>query len=107
MAVVQSKGYIIGNVTHVIAYDGKQSVSASLYRRESATFENVRWLLQTSAKSIQPGDVICLLKGCSKPTVIRPRSDCFAIIMVAASPMKNKRAKPFLPLQVSLSLFRS
>ena len=50
---------------------------------------SARWTLQSSANSIQPGDLICLLQGASKPTIIRLWKDCFAIIMIAASPLKN------------------
>jgi hypothetical protein len=34
-----------------------------------------RWTLRVSEKSIQEGDVICLLQGASKPTIIRRRRD--------------------------------
>ncbi|KAK4160704.1 ankyrin repeat-containing domain protein [Cladorrhinum sp. PSN259] len=37
-----------------------------------------------SAKAIEKGDVVCLLQGASKPTIVRPRNGYSTIIMIAA-----------------------
>jgi hypothetical protein len=50
-----------------------------------------RWTLRPSAKSIQNGDIICLLQGASKPTIIRLCKNHFAIILIAATPLENIR----------------
>jgi ankyrin repeat protein len=39
--------------------------------------------VQVSAKPIRDGDIFCLLQGALKPTIIRPRHDCFEIIVIA------------------------
>ena len=88
MAVIKTKGCIIGRVysvendrTHsrqhvTIIF---QNTSTSLeYRRKWGD----RWTLQASAKSIRKGDVVCLLQGAPKPTIIRPRKDHFAVIVI-------------------------
>jgi hypothetical protein len=38
-------------------------------------------------KSIQVGDLVCLLQGASKPTIIRLCNDHFDIIIIAATPL--------------------
>ncbi len=52
------------------------------YKKE----RSARWTLQTSAKSIRQGDILCLLQGAPKPTIIRLRKDYFAVIMIATPP---------------------
>ena len=44
-----------------------------------------QWTLQASAKSIRQGDLICLLQGASKPTVIRTCKDNFTVIKIAVT----------------------
>jgi hypothetical protein len=100
MAVIKTKGCILGLVSLVESdstrYDRQhvtvifQNTSTSLeYRRKWGD----RWALRASAKSIQEGDVICLLQGASKPTIVRPRKDHFAVIVIAV---------PLRPIQESL-----
>jgi hypothetical protein len=43
------------------------------------------WNLQASAKSVQRGDIVCLLQGALKPIIIRLYKDHFAVIMIAAT----------------------
>ncbi|KAF2195867.1 hypothetical protein K469DRAFT_734273 [Zopfia rhizophila CBS 207.26] len=45
------------------------------------------WTLQATAKSVRKGSLVCLLQGASKPTIIRPYKDRFAVIMIAATPL--------------------
>jgi hypothetical protein len=93
-AVIKGKCHIIGQVVDVKdAPGGKQSVEIDLCTIERAVSNTAHWLLQTSAKSIQSGDVICLLQGCSKPTITRLCKDYFAVIIAAASPLKNPKTK--------------
>ncbi|OCK75279.1 hypothetical protein K432DRAFT_397410 [Lepidopterella palustris CBS 459.81] len=51
------------------------------------------WFLSTSAKSIQKGDIICLLQGTLKPTVVRARKDYFTIVVIAVVPPKHMHTK--------------
>ena len=91
MAVVQSKGCILGHVSPVendIAWDDIQNVDITLkniprYLGHKGEW-SARWALQASAKSIQKGDLVCLLQGVSKPIIIRRCKDHFAVIMIAA-----------------------
>jgi ankyrin repeat protein len=90
IAVIKSKGYILGKVSSVrsnTAWNGGQEVDVTfngLSKQPSYKGERgAHWTLQFSAKSIQDGDLICLLQGASKPTIIRLCEDYFALIMVA------------------------
>ena len=48
--------------------------------------DKMEWTLQASAESIRESDIICLLQGASKPTVIRLCKDHSAIIVIAGMP---------------------
>lgn len=96
IAVIQSKGCILGmisSVENIISLDGRQGVDI-IFKDISGQLGyeqewNAHWTLQPTAKAIRDGDLICLLQGVSKPTIIRPRKDYFVIIMIAASPLEN------------------
>ncbi|KAF2175471.1 HET-domain-containing protein, partial [Zopfia rhizophila CBS 207.26] len=88
IAVVKSKGCILGRVSLVqsdTVQDDREGLDVIFKNREGSA----RWNLQTSAKPIRDGDLICLLRGASKPTIIRPCQDYFDIIMVAARPPES------------------
>src|SRR5579871_2278330 len=95
-AVVKGKGYILGEVSAVhsdIAWNGRQSVDI-VFKNISRQSENrgewgAYWTLQTSAKPIQEGDLICLLKGTSNPAIIRLCNGYFAVIVISASPPEH------------------
>src|SRR6202020_1968220 len=93
IASIKSKGCILGRISSVqntISLDGRQGVNIIFknipgqldYKKEWSA----HWTLQPSAKPIQNGDLICLLQGASKPTIIRSYKDYFAIILIAVTP---------------------
>ena len=101
IAVIKTKGCILGRVSLVESdstrYDRQhvtvifQNTSTSLeYRRKWGD----RWALRASAKSIQEGDVVCLLQGASKPTIIRQRKDHFAVIVIAVPLRRIQESLP-------------
>jgi hypothetical protein len=51
--------------------------------------DKTEWTLQALAKPIQERDVICLLYGVSKLTIIRLYKDHFAIVVIAATPLNG------------------
>ena len=95
IAVIKTKGFILGQVSLVgsdsARYDRQhvtinfKNTSRSLNRRE----RDDRWTLQASAKPIQNGDLVCLLQGASKPTIIRTRKDHFTVIVIAVTPRQD------------------
>jgi hypothetical protein len=114
IAVIQSKGFVLGKVSLVQsrAWDNKQGVDVTILRNLSGQpmdkgEKNAHWTLQVSAKSIRDGDIICLLQGVSKPIIVRPCKDYFAIVMIAAIPEnmrsgdRNSKWPKLLPLEMS------
>ncbi|KAH8725716.1 heterokaryon incompatibility protein-domain-containing protein, partial [Phaeosphaeriaceae sp. PMI808] len=98
IAVIRSKGCILGEVSTEKSNSNsvsRQNVKAVIKNmsQQSGCIRcgNARWTLQTSAKSIQKGDLLCLLQGASKPSIIRLRKDHFAIIVIAAEPPEDIR----------------
>ena len=96
IAVIKSKGCILGKVSSVrgdIAWNGGQYVDVIFNNISKqpghGEWSRHHWTLQSSAKSIQDEDLICLLQGASKPTIIRLCNDYFAIIMIAATPLES------------------
>lgn len=86
---MKSRGCVIGAVSKVeINNSGGQNVEAIVDTSQGLIRgERIEsWHLQASAKSIQHGDIICLLQGSTKSTIIRPRERRFTVIMIAALP---------------------
>ncbi|KAH8722793.1 heterokaryon incompatibility protein-domain-containing protein [Phaeosphaeriaceae sp. PMI808] len=99
-AVIKSKGCVVGQVSLVtndsIRYD-RQQVNIS-FKNTPGSLEYQRkwgaqWTLQASAKSIRQGDLVCLLEGASKPTIIRTYKDHFDVIIIAVAPRQGVQAE--------------
>ncbi|EGO56084.1 hypothetical protein NEUTE1DRAFT_110659 [Neurospora tetrasperma FGSC 2508] len=87
IAVIEGKGCIIGEVSWVeqnATWKDRQDVTI-IWRRAPIAYE-FRCILPTTPKSIRWGDVVCLLQGASRPTILRPCNDHWAVIMIAVSP---------------------
>ncbi|KAF1964689.1 HET-domain-containing protein [Bimuria novae-zelandiae CBS 107.79] len=92
IAVIESKGCILGKVFLVqsdTVQDDREGVDVIFDNREGSA----RLTLQASAKSVRDGDLVCLLQGALKPTIIRRRQDYFDIIMIAAKPPEEIRVR--------------
>ena len=87
-AVIKSKGCILGQVSSV-RRDDRQNVN--IVSREAVWDPGgkTEWTFQASAKPIQERDVICLLYGALKPTIIRLCKDHFAVVVTAATPLNK------------------
>ncbi|KUJ21848.1 ankyrin [Mollisia scopiformis] len=83
---IKSKGCILGQVSSVESDHG-QSVNIALI---NAAWPLRKWSLQASAKSVRKGDIVCLLKGASKPTIIRLCGDYFAVVVIAAIALNGR-----------------
>jgi hypothetical protein len=82
--VIKSKGCILGKVVSVEANTGRdkrEGVHIMLRSNE----EIIYWNIQISAKSVIVGDFVCLLRGASKPTIIRKCYDYFEIIKIGVT----------------------
>ncbi|KAH7355909.1 heterokaryon incompatibility protein-domain-containing protein, partial [Pyrenochaeta sp. MPI-SDFR-AT-0127] len=97
MALIKSKACILGKVSISMDSAREEGVAMDItfnhlpeqtkYTKEWTT----RWNLHTSAKSIKNGDVICLLQGASKPTIVRLYEDYCAIIVIAVTLPEDTR----------------
>ncbi|RSL81794.1 hypothetical protein CEP51_005592 [Fusarium floridanum] len=90
IASIRSDVCVLGHISSVLEHeDDKQGVEIIFQdgRRPFADREKLRaqHTLHASAKSIQVGDVICLLQGSSTPTIIRVYDDYCAIVAIAIS----------------------
>jgi hypothetical protein len=99
IVVIKGKGGIFGKVTSVqgdMAQDDRQGITVTYKNAPghpgSMGKWSAHWTLQVSAKPIRKGDLICLLQGALKPTIIRLRRDYFDIIIIAATPSENIKA---------------
>jgi ankyrin repeat protein len=109
LAVITTKGCILGKVSKVqrdTSLDDKQRVMFMTVEDENETEtetelprpkqegRSAHWTLELSAKSIQNGDLVCLLQGASTPTIIRSYKDYFAIIKIATTPLNGVQLPP-------------
>lgn len=90
--MIKSKGCILGQVSSVESdsarYDRQRVTIIFKNKPRSLEYEKkwgAQWTLQASAKSIQQGDLVCLLQGTSKPTIIRTCKDNFTVIKIAVT----------------------
>ncbi|KAM0310603.1 hypothetical protein ACHAO8_007969 [Botrytis cinerea] len=88
-AVIQCKGCILGQVSSVRKGD-RQNLTIISRNTASDLGDTIEWTLQASAKPIQENDIICLLYGASKPTIIRLCKDHFDIIIIAATTLNTE-----------------
>ncbi|OCK73685.1 HET-domain-containing protein, partial [Lepidopterella palustris CBS 459.81] len=93
IAVIKSKGSILGKVLKVGSKGGNSQSIEAVFKdtsprmgtlRDYPVQSSVRWTLRAPAKSIQPGDLICFLEGASEPTIVRLNKEYFTVIMVKA-----------------------
>jgi hypothetical protein len=87
-AMIQCKGCILGQVSSVRRND-RQNVNITSRNTVWDLGGTIEWTLQASAKPIQENDIICLLYGASKPTIIRLCKDHFTVIIIAATPLNR------------------
>ncbi|KAL8364579.1 hypothetical protein RB595_003730 [Gaeumannomyces hyphopodioides] len=93
VAVIEAKGYVLGEVSSAgkdTTPDDRQHVEitwkTTLSRSDAKGEQSSRFALQASAKTIKKGDVVCLLQGASRPTIIRPCDGFWTIIRIAGPP---------------------
>ncbi|KAL8402568.1 hypothetical protein RB596_009081 [Gaeumannomyces avenae] len=98
VAVVEAKGYVLGTITSATEdarRNDKQHVEITWKRAPSHSDRGEqpsRFTFQASAKPIKKGDVVCLLKGASTPTIVR-LCDGFSTIIMITLPRTNDLPK--------------
>ncbi|KAK3946509.1 heterokaryon incompatibility protein-domain-containing protein [Pseudoneurospora amorphoporcata] len=78
-AVIEGKGCILGEVSSVkrnATWEDRQDVAITWRNAPNCIYVKEAWgsywTLLTTVKSVQKGDIICLLQGASRPTILRP-----------------------------------
>ncbi|RAQ62744.1 hypothetical protein COH21_012863 [Aspergillus flavus] len=96
-AVMKSEGWILGVINSVeenTSRVGKQKIQVLFnYTARALDYQyrwKTKWELQASAALIQEGDIFCLLKGASNPSIIRLCKDHFAVITLAVTPQQSE-----------------
>ena len=99
-AVIKGKGWILGHIISVgedISELGQQNIKVLFNDiAESLGYQNeweTDWKLQASAQFFQDGDIICLLQGASKPSIIRLCKDHFTMITPAVTPRPRRHGE--------------
>ncbi|KAF7620667.1 hypothetical protein AFLA_005969 [Aspergillus flavus NRRL3357] len=77
----------IRNITLQLVVTRRGDNRRTLYGRN---MQGTIWILHVSAKPIQKGDIVCLLEGASKPSIIRPYKGYLSIIVTSATPLQEE-----------------
>jgi hypothetical protein len=92
-AVIKSKGLVLGLIVSVneeVSRDSMQHIRVFLsYAAHSLGYEE-NWTVQSSAKPIQAGDIIFLLDGTSRPSILRMRKSHFIMVTTTVVPKRHK-----------------
>ncbi|KAH7371032.1 heterokaryon incompatibility protein-domain-containing protein [Pyrenochaeta sp. MPI-SDFR-AT-0127] len=98
VAVIKSKGFVLGEVSSVIPCSGwgdthKVDITSKDTKMSSGSvgWWSAHLTLHNSAKSIRAGDLVYLPQGAFRPIIIRICKDHFTVIMITATPPKDIR----------------
>ncbi|KAL8367568.1 hypothetical protein RB599_003451 [Gaeumannomyces hyphopodioides] len=91
VAVIEAKGYVLGEVSSA-GDDVKITWKTAPGHSDAKGEPSSQFTFQASAKAIKKGDVVCLLQGASRSTIIRP-CDGFSTIIRIAGPPTNRLPK--------------
>lgn len=102
-AVIQGKGCLLGKISSVGDPDRNGILEVIMVSKDAFGYlgPERKQALQASAKSILVGDLVCLLHGAKKPTIIRPCKGHFEGIMIAA-PLKFEYPVSIFPHNILL-----
>jgi hypothetical protein len=91
--IIKSKGCVLGKVSAIDSNNRAESGQIVEFTTSASPgykiSEDVRWLMRTSVKALQIGDLVCLLQGALKPTIIRSWEDHFIIIVIGPVYLKH------------------
>ncbi|KAE8358705.1 heterokaryon incompatibility protein-domain-containing protein [Aspergillus caelatus] len=110
LALIQSRGHILGQRLEVKSDESQndrqkvriENIALQLVvtrrgdNRSTLFGRNIQgtiWTLHVSAKPIQKGDIVCLLEGASKPSIIRPYKDYLSLIVTSATPLQKEEGE--------------
>ena len=104
IAVIKNRGCILGKVFSITTTQdnrGDVRITFGDVRQNLQHYgtRKIVWTLPSSAKAIKKGDIVCLLQGAPKPTIIRSYKCYFSIIIVAVTLPKHIQMDASLYLQ--------
>ncbi|ETS76601.1 hypothetical protein PFICI_11988 [Pestalotiopsis fici W106-1] len=93
--VIKARGYVLGYVEAVdddMRTNNRQCIDVSwrdIFGTETFRGHDiVSWTIQTSSIPLKRGDIVCLIEGATRPTIIRAYRDFSAVLVIAAQPPK-------------------
>lgn len=93
---INGQGTVIGRVVETkpnsAVHDLQQMTVAISDTPEASRYEALwgkLWTIQQTAKAIHSGDIICILHGADRPTLIRASGHSFSVIVIAIIPRRN------------------
>lgn len=89
VAVIKHMGCVLGSVSSASNagdWDDRLNVRVRTLPTPPGGLSYWDWTLQASANSIKQNDIVCLLQGASKPTIIRLCQDYGVIVAIAVYP---------------------
>ncbi|UKZ97029.1 uncharacterized protein TrAFT101_011798 [Trichoderma asperellum] len=91
VAVIKQMGCVLGSISSVSStgdWDDILDVRVRTWALSTPDWmmSYRDWTLQASANSIKENDIVCLLQGASKPTIIRLCQDYGVIVAIAVNP---------------------
>jgi hypothetical protein len=93
-AIITSKAVVLGVVSSVILEGEKQIIEYKPPSWCDSDLESRTWEMHMSAKPIHKDDIVCLLHGSQKPTIIRLATDYFHIIVIALNLLVTRKKSP-------------
>jgi hypothetical protein len=107
-AVIAADVCVLGRVTKIGFPDdrgGKQEIEVKSKHFRSpnivtySLFWDSTWLIQRTARPVKIGDLLCLVSGAARPTIVRPYKDYCVIIAITTSPPKDFEHAEWLKLK--------
>ncbi|EAW13708.1 HET domain-containing protein [Aspergillus clavatus NRRL 1] len=95
LAVIQGKGVLIGKVSEVSGNNGEDEQNVKI-ASTTPSARSIKLSVRRLPNPIRVGDFVTLLTGASKPTIIRPCRDHFAIVRAQISLELQSAASPTL-----------
>ncbi|KAH6725051.1 hypothetical protein BKA61DRAFT_42502 [Leptodontidium sp. MPI-SDFR-AT-0119] len=103
-AVIRGKGCILGQVSSV-TQDDRQVVNVRFNKGILHLDDKIKWSFQATAQSIHERDIVCILYGALKPSIIRLRKDRFSIVAIAATPLDDNNDLRWPEISESMKQF--
>lgn len=86
VAVIVTLVHVLGKVSSVKTQEESQNVTIDWETPHIKGHKTSSWSIKASSKSAEVGDIVCLLDGCSRPTIIRPCGLNWVVVFISITP---------------------